>query len=161
EDDDAPQGEWTTARKVAEWPLVIKLAKEALTAKSKDLQIGAWLTEALLRREGFGGLRDGLDVLGGLVDQHWGHLFPQLDEGDTEMRAAPLDWVALKLEVPVRMVPLDGAGYTSFQHKDARLIPTDAAAVETKDKAARKAAIAAGKKTPEDIEAAFTATPKA
>src|SRR5215472_18166006 len=63
EDDDTPQGEWATARKVAEWPLVIKLATEALTTKSKDLQIGAWLTEAMLRRDGFGGLRAGLDVL--------------------------------------------------------------------------------------------------
>src|SRR5713226_5325872 len=75
EDDDVPQGEWTTARKTADWPLVIKLAKDALANKSKDLQIGAWLTEALVRREGFSGLRDGLDLLTGLVDQHWNHLY--------------------------------------------------------------------------------------
>src|SRR5215467_15835667 len=65
EDDDAPQGEWTTTRKVAEWPLVIKLAKDALTTKSKDLQIAAWLTEALIRREGFAGLNSALDLLTG------------------------------------------------------------------------------------------------
>ncbi|MDQ3996372.1 MAG: type VI secretion system ImpA family N-terminal domain-containing protein, partial [Gemmatimonadota bacterium] len=40
EDDDAPQGEWQTERKVADWPLVIKLTKEALSKKSKDLQLG-------------------------------------------------------------------------------------------------------------------------
>jgi type VI secretion system protein ImpA len=161
EDDDAPQGEWATARKTADWPTVIKLAKDALSGKSKDLQIAAWLTEGLLRREGFAGLQAGLDVLTGLIEEHWDHLFPEIDDGDSEMRAAPLDWVGLKLEIPVRMVGLDRSGFTSFQHKEARAVPTEAAAAESEDKStARQTAIAAGKKTPEDIDAAFTATPK-
>jgi type VI secretion system protein ImpA len=61
----------------------------------------------------------------------------------------------------VRMVALDKSGNTSFQHKEARLVPNEAAAAESDERgAARQAAIAAGKKTPEDIEAAFMATPK-
>ena len=56
EDDDAPQGEWERERKVADWKQVIKLAGEALATKSKDLQLAAWLTEAMLRTEGFAGL---------------------------------------------------------------------------------------------------------
>ena len=82
EDEDVPQGEWQTTRKTADWPLVISLAKDALTTKSKDLQIAAWLTEALTRREGFGGLRSGLDVVGGMLDQHWEHLYPEIEDGD-------------------------------------------------------------------------------
>jgi type VI secretion system protein ImpA len=161
EDDDAPQGEWATTRKSAEWPVVIKLAKEALATKSKDLQLGAWLTEAMVRREGFAGLSAGLDLLAGLVDEHWDHLFPEIDDGDAEMRAAPLEWVGLKLEIPVRMVGLDKAGNTSFQHKESRFVLSEAAAAESSEKTeARQAAVAAGKKTPEDIDAAFTATPK-
>ena len=160
EDDDIPQGEWTTARKTAEWPTVIRLAKDALTSKSKDLQLAAWLTEAMLRREGFAGLREGLDMLSGLVETHWDHLYPEIDDGDAEMRAAPLEWIGLKLEIPVRMAPLDKTGYNAFQHKEARLIPTEAAVAENEEKyPARQAAIAAGKKTPEDIEIAFMATP--
>src|SRR5215470_4675215 len=124
EDDDAPQGEWATARKIADWPNVIKLSKEALTAKSKDLQIAAWLTEALLRREGFAGLSSGLDVLAGLVGDQWDHLFPEIDDGDAEMRAAPLGWLGGKLDLPVQMTGLDRSGYTFVQHRDARLIPT-------------------------------------
>ena len=162
EDDDAPQGEWATARKVADWPAVIKLSKEALVGKSKDLQIAAWLTEALLRREGFAGLSAGLDALSGLVEQHWDHLFPEIDDGDAEMRAAPLEWVGLKLDFPVRIAALDKSGFNSVQHKEARLIPTEAAAAENDQNAAnRQAAIAARKPTPEEIEAAFMATPKA
>src|SRR5262249_35742875 len=47
------------------------------------------------------------------------------------------------------------------QHKEARLIPSEAATADNEEKAvSRQAAVAAGKKTPEEIEAAFTATPK-
>src|SRR4051812_19269746 len=98
EDDDVPQGEWQSARKVADWPVVIKLAKDALSSRTKDLQLAAWLTEAQLRREGFAGLRDGLDLLAGLVEQYWDHVYPEIDDGDAEMRAAPLEWVSVKLD---------------------------------------------------------------
>src|SRR5262249_13629600 len=127
-DDDVPQGEWTTTLKTSDWNLVIKLAKDALTNKSKDLQIAAWLTEALIHREGFAGLQSGLDVLAGLVEQHWDHLFPEIEDGDAEMRAAPLDWVGLKLDLPVRLVAVDRSGHDSIEFKAARLVPTEAAA---------------------------------
>jgi len=162
EDDDVPQGEWAVARKTADWPLVIKLSKEALAKKSKDLQIAAWLTEALVRREGFPGLRSGLDLLSGLIEQHWDHLYPEIEDGDAEMRAAPVEWIALKMDMPVRRVPIDKQGHDYIQYKDCRTVPTEEAVVANPDKApAREEAIAAGKATPENIEAGFTATPKA
>jgi len=161
EDDDTPQGEWATERKTADWNAVVKLSRDALTQKSKDLQIAAWLTEAMLRREGFGGLAAGLDLLEGLVDKHWENLFPEIDDGDVEMRAAPLEWVAVKLDVPIRMVPLDRAGNHSLRQRDARTVPTEALAAEDSEKAAARAeAIANGKATPEDLDAGFASTPK-
>jgi type VI secretion system protein ImpA len=161
EDEDVPQGEWTTTLKTADWPTVIKLSKDALATRSKDLQIAAWLTEALLRREGFAGLQAGLDLLAGLVEQHWDHLYPEIEDGDAEMRAAPLEWVGLKLEFPVRKSAVDRSGHTFFDLRDSRLVPTEAAAAESEERAAaRTAAIANGKVTPEDLDAGFTATPK-
>src|SRR5919112_2765721 len=71
QDDDAPQGEWQTARKVADFKTVIKLAGEAVATKSKDLQLAAWLTEALLNTEGFGGLNSGLSLIKGLIENFW------------------------------------------------------------------------------------------
>lgn len=162
EDDDAPQGDWATERKTADWPLVIKLAKDALANKSKDLQIAAWLAEASLRREGFSGFSQSLDLLAGLVSDHWENLFPEIDDGDAEMRVAPLEWIAIKLDVPIRMTPLDRGGFGLLQHREARLVPTEAQAAENEDKAAaRKHAIENGKLTPEELDAAFTSTPKA
>src|SRR5438309_1746451 len=90
EDDDAPQGEWRRERKLADWPLTIKLIVEALSKKSKDLQLAAWLTEALLRRDGIAGLRGGLGLLHGLIDNFWDTLYPELEDGDAELRATPL-----------------------------------------------------------------------
>jgi len=162
EDDGAPQGDWQTERKVADWPGVIDAASEAIATKSKDLQLGAWLTEALLRREGFSGLRNGLDALVGLVDRFWDNLYPEIEDGDAEMRAAPLQWLAGRIEFGVRLVGLDRSGYTLLQLKESRTVVSEAQAAESYDKAnARTAAIAEGKITPEQIEEAFNATTKA
>lgn len=161
-DDDAPQGEWTTTRKTADWPLVIKLAKDAIATKSKDLQIAAWLAEALVSFEGFPGLRSGLEVLTGLVDQHWDHLYPEIEDGDAEMRAAPLEWIGTKLDLPVRRVSIDKAGHDFLQFKESRTVPTEEAASESEERlAVRAAAIANGRTVPEDISSGFNATPKA
>src|SRR6187200_1754362 len=70
-DDDLNKGEWQTEAKVADWRAVINLAIEALGTKCKDLQIGAWLVEALSKRHGFAGLRDGLNLLRELHEQFW------------------------------------------------------------------------------------------
>src|SRR2546421_7917702 len=71
EDDDAPQGEWKRERKVADWPLTIKLIGDSLATKTKDLQLAAWLAEAMLVREGVAGLREVLDLIRGYLENFW------------------------------------------------------------------------------------------
>ncbi len=161
EDDDAPQGEWQRTRKTADWVLVSRLAGEALASKSKDLQIAAWLTEAQLRREGFTGLRDALELVRSLLDQYWDDLYPELEDGDAELRAAPLEWIGLKLETAVRQVPLDRAGHDFFQYKASRAVGYEAEADDQAKQEARTKAIADGKLTAEEFDESFDATPKA
>lgn len=161
EDDDIPQGDWQTARKTADWPQVIKLTKDALATKSKDLQLAVWLAEAMLRREGFAGFRNAIDMIVGLLEEHWDHLYPEIEDGDVEMRAAPLEWLGMKLELPVRRVPLDRAGHDLLQLQECRKVPSEAEASGDSAKAeARQGLIDEGKKTPEEIERGFQATPK-
>lgn len=161
EDDDAPQGEWQHPRKLADWPLVIKLAGEALATRTKDLQLAVWLGEAMLRREGFGSFRATLDVTRGLIDRFWDHVYPVVEDGDAEMRAAPLEWLGLKLEVPVKSVPLNRAGHSYFQYAEARSIGTEQDAdADAAKRARREEAIAARKPTIEEFEKAFAETPK-
>src|SRR3954447_4493590 len=80
QDDDAPQGEWRRERKLADWPLPIKLITEALPDRAKDLQLAAWLTEAVWRRDGIPGLKDGLELIRSLVENFWDTLYPELED---------------------------------------------------------------------------------
>jgi hypothetical protein len=43
----------------------MKLAGETLATRTKNLPLGAWLTEGLLHQERLSGLRQGFDLLGG------------------------------------------------------------------------------------------------
>src|ERR1019366_3218576 len=160
-DDDAPQGEWQFERKTADYALVIKLAGEALATKSKDLQVAAWLTEAILRKEGFEGLKAGLDLLKALIENFWDTLYPELDDGDAEMRAAPLEWLGTRMESALRSVPLTRGGANWFQFKESRVVGYEATADTDAKVEARNAAIAEGKTSGEAWDSAVAATPKA
>ena len=162
EDDDLPQGEWETSRKLADWSLVIRLADEALSRQTKDLQIAAWLTEAWLRREGIAGLRQGIVLLHELLQKYWDQVYPPIEDGDAELRAAPLDWVGLKLDMAVRMAPINRAGHSSIDYQTAKSLPTREQGEQDPElEAVRQQAVAQGRPTIEDFDAAFQSTPKA
>src|SRR6185436_5968861 len=59
-DDDLEQGDWKRDLKVADWRQVLSLSVEALNARTKDMHIAAWLSEALVKLHSLVGLRDGL-----------------------------------------------------------------------------------------------------
>ena len=160
EDDNLAQGAWEHERKLADYGLVRKLAEEALATRTKDLQLAAWLTEAALRTEGFSGLRQGLLLCQGLVDKFWDTLYPPLEDGDSELRAAPLDWLGSALEIPLKNTPLVSAGYDWLKLKQSRTVGYEAEAKTDKDKKARAKLLAEGKLAPEAFDKAFVETPK-
>jgi type VI secretion system protein ImpA len=92
DDPSLSQGDWQTELKVADWRAVISLASDVLTGQSKDLQVAAWLGEALIGRHGFDGAADAFTVLHGLLDTYWDGLFPLPDGDDLEERASKLAW---------------------------------------------------------------------
>jgi type VI secretion system protein ImpA len=73
-----------------EWRTIMELAPKLLTTQTKDLEIAAWLVEALLRRHGPAGLRDGFRLLRGLVEKYWDGLYPLPDEDGMAAKVAPL-----------------------------------------------------------------------
>lgn len=105
-----PSGDWQRDVKAAEWPKVIDLTTSALASKTKDLQICAWLVEALVELYGFVGLRDGLTVMRGLHEQYWDGLYPPIDEGDLDARANAVSKMDALLEIPLKKVPLTKSG---------------------------------------------------
>src|ERR1700751_929390 len=82
QDDGLAQGDWQSERKVANYPLVTKLAQDTLATVSKDLQLAAWLTEALLVTEQYAGLRQGINVCHGLLTNFWETIYPVIEDGD-------------------------------------------------------------------------------
>ena len=101
-----------TEFKRADWQGIIEKAGEALRDSSKDLMLAARLSEALARRHGFAGLRDGLRLLRRMVEQCWDRLRPLVEEpDDLEARAAPFNWLddsdrGSRFPVTVRCLPI-------------------------------------------------------
>jgi type VI secretion system protein ImpA len=98
----------------ADWRLVLRHATNALAEQTKDLEITAYLIEALIRLHGFAGLRDGFRLARELVEQYWDGLYPLPDEDGLETRVAPLtglngDDAEGTLLVPITRVPITEA----------------------------------------------------
>lgn len=109
-EDNLAQGDWEREPKAAEWSTVVELGTSALLSQTKDLQIGAWLTEAVVELHGFVGLRDGLRLMRGLHERFWETLYPEIDGEDLDARANALAWLDSKLEIPLKKVALTNSG---------------------------------------------------
>ncbi|WP_224960652.1 type VI secretion system protein TssA [Geomonas subterranea] len=129
-EDAIAMGDWRHDVKQANWDKVIVLASTALGTKTKDLQIAAWLTEALTVTEGFAGLAWGLELVTGLTERFWDTVYPQVEGGDIEYRATPFEFLAAKVTLRVRSVPLtDPAvtpGYSWLKWRESREVGTEA-----------------------------------
>lgn len=161
QDDDLAQGDWQTERKTANWPVVVKLAQDALATTSKDLQLAAYLTEGLLQTERFPGLRQGLDLTYRLLTDFWDTVYPIIEDGDRELRARPLAWIGSMLDLPIRSAPVVSAGYSYVVYKDSRAVGYEDQIKNDKDRKTRTTLIESGKIPPEVFDKAFTETPKA
>jgi type VI secretion system protein ImpA len=165
-----PMGAWERDVKTADYVLVAKMCEEALATQTKDLWLAAWLSEALISRDQFAGLQAGLDLIRALLENFWDSLHPEPEDGDVELRAAPLEWLGNYLEadkgwspaLAVRFVPLNNRGLHFYQYKEAQAIGYEEAVKSNEPRRkARDEAIKDGKVPPEAFDAALSETPKA
>ena len=105
-DDLLDRGDWQRDIKTSDWSAVIKLASEALSTRTKDLQIAAWLTEALVNTDGFAGLATGLQILNGFLQHYWEQVYPEIEDGDLDFRAASFEFMNDKFGVYTTQIPL-------------------------------------------------------
>lgn len=124
-----------------------------LFGRTKDLTIALKLCESLLRLEGIAGVRDGLRVVAGLLDQRWDHLFPLLDPEDGNDPTARLTILsgltdASQFVSRVRAVPLTDSLAGKFGLREIGW---------AKGQGAPPAGVEGPK--PEIVEAAFRDTP--
>ncbi len=170
EDVDASQGEWEHEVKTANFAAVLRLTKDALATKSKDLQLAAWLGEALIYEQSAQGLCDGIQLIQNLLETFWDTLYPELEDGDAEFRAAPIEWFGNYFDpgkgsspaLAVRRLPLTRSKINFLQYNQSRGVPSEEEGKLSEAKAeTRQAAIEEGKLTPEAFDSAFRETPKA
>ena len=116
-EEDLPQDEWQRDIKLAEWPSVKQMAADLLMNKTKDLQLCAWLTEALTQLHGFPGLYAGLTVTREIVATFWDHLFPSLEDG-IEVRSGKIAWINANLPSVIDTISLTekSAGGYALRH---------------------------------------------
>jgi type VI secretion system ImpA family protein len=111
-EEETEQGVWQTAYKKADWRLVVGIATDLLSHRSKDLQVAVWLVQALGRLHGPKGLGVGLDLVARLTEEFWPTIWPRPDEDDLEPRLAPYFWIDGHLRSEVLQVevtePPDG-----------------------------------------------------
>jgi len=101
-----PQGIWERELKRANWDQVMELCLEVLENRSKDIQVAAWLVEALICLHGQAGFRDGLKFLLKLVEAFWEDAYPPLEEDDLLGRLAPFIWLNEKVSLKLKFVPV-------------------------------------------------------
>jgi type VI secretion system ImpA family protein len=125
DDQQAPRGVWRSRLKLADWGAVIATAQDTLSNRSKDLQVAAWLTEALVVRQGLEGASAGFALLAGLVEQYWPLLWPHPgtdDDADEDARLTILEWLDGKLSERLMLQPLaDGGEPPPSWHERASL----------------------------------------
>ncbi len=166
EEEDLPQGDWKPkgAPKMADWGKVIEIATTILSKESKDLQVAAWLMEALVKQYGFAGLRDGLKLFRELHGQYWETLYPELEEDDLESRAAPAEWLNESQKTPffpftIKSIPLmlgnDGTRYSYFHWEQSREVEN----LGRQDPKKMAEAVAEGKISKKKFDEAEIATP--
>jgi type VI secretion system protein ImpA len=170
-EEDLAQGDWEHSIKVADWRLVVKLAIDALAGKTKDLQVAAWLTEALVKLHGFPGLRDGFKLMRGLIEQFWDQVYPEIDDGDLDGRANALSFLDRQCAFAIREVPVTGSSIgrnlSFFQFEESKKfdIPERFEELSSSDQerimALKEQAAQEGKITSEQWRAAKNSTKRA
>jgi len=76
-----------------DWKVIRNQSIELLSLESKDLSIACFLAVALFLEDGYGGARDGLEIVRTFVSDHWGGIFPPREV----RRANDLRWLVDRL----------------------------------------------------------------
>ena len=103
-------GDAVMAEELPDWREVWRLGLD-LAGRSKDLRIGVLLARSALNQSGFSGLRGGLELLAGYVEQFWPDLHPRPDAEDGDDQTVRLNTLAnlcdpAGLMAEIRLVPL-------------------------------------------------------
>jgi type VI secretion system protein ImpA len=136
------------------WRALRELGVATLTETAKDLEVAAWVTEALVRSNGLSGLCAGTRLIVGLAERYWDDIFPLPDDYGMETRVAPVTGLNGRegngsLMQPIHRLVLferpDGSSVAFYQYRAS-------AALSSLDPQRREQRIQAGTIAFEDLE---------
>lgn len=158
DDPSLSQGEWITIVKDADWNTVIRICDNLLSTRTKDLRLAAWMTEAMGKTLGLGGLANGYTLLAELCEIFWQDIHPQSDDGDHEARIGVLDWLVKQSSRLIRETALTRSTKGNFSSIDQESARTTARNIELNPQLAEEI-IQSGCVTQEVFDAALKDTP--
>ena len=144
-----------------DWRPVLDFGLDALSEKSKDLEVAAYVIESLVRLHNFPGLRDGFRLARELIERDWDGLYPLPDEDGLETRVAAItglngDQAEGTLIMPLQMIPItedtEFGRLTYAHHQEAQSI------ARIGDAKLREKKIAAGAILMDKLQAAIAGT---
>ena len=159
--DTAPGGVWQKDAKAADFRAIIRSATDLLAAKSKDLDVAVWLTEALVRQYGLSGLSEGVLLIEKLLDKFWDGIYPILDpdDGDEGFRAKPIGRLNVAFVGILRQTPIANNGKTIWEYNTSCDVPSEEDADRSNDlRTKREKAITEGAIAPEEFRRSITET---
>jgi len=152
-----------TEKKVVDWKKIAELTAQLLR-DTKDLELAAFLTESLARRDSLPGLANGFAVVQGLLDRFWDTVHPEPVEDDDieEVRVGSVEWLNTKLLMSIDDVVVASDGTTYGTYMSSRRIPTEKEAERSEEKREQRADAldpTRGGRSPEDVDASIAKTP--
>lgn len=130
-DDQLNPGAWEKKEgpKFANWEKVSELCLDALATRTRDLRLACFLTEAALHLDGFQGFGSGVRLCRELLVRFWDHgLYPIIEDGDLDYRAASLSAINDLLPDALRQLPLvvrGGEDYNYVRFQQAQRLATE------------------------------------
>lgn len=100
---------------IPQWDKIISFGKNYFEKTGKDLTVAMPMVEALARKDGFAGLRDGLVFVRRLCEECWDRMYPVIEDAsdpeEMEGRVAPFTFIDDEVNSPrfpntVRGIPL-------------------------------------------------------
>lgn len=113
DDPQLSQGVWQIDLKKANWRRAREMACDLLKNRTKDVQMLAWLTEALTALDGMQGLINGLNITAEVTKKFWTNIHP-LDTGNNR-RLRPFFYLSDKIAAKLAQFPITEAVGTENQ----------------------------------------------
>jgi type VI secretion system protein ImpA len=124
--------------KTAQWGKAAALCIKELSTRSKDLQLGVWLAEALVHVHGFRGLVRGLEAVHGLNQRFFPTYYPPIEDGGLDMRAGRLAELERLLTQAIEASPMtakvDGESHAFWEWKQIQILFSNASRAKPEEK---------------------------